>query len=132
MTDYAVVSVSGKQYKVSVGDKLVTENISGNPGDVLDLPVLLSRVGETVLVGNPQVKNQSVKAVLVSSQKGEKIRVFKYKAKARYRKTKGFRQSETILEIKSLGSSEARENEPVKIAKKVRKTVTKSDRKRSS
>ena len=44
------------------------------------------------------------------TKKGEKIRVFKYKAKSRYRKNRGHRQSHTILMVTALGDKKVQES----------------------
>jgi large subunit ribosomal protein L21 len=136
MKDYAVVSVSGKQYKVSVGDKIVTDNLSAQDEQISLSPVLLTKIGSDIKMGQPYLDGVSVTAKIIENKKGEKIRVFKYKAKSRYRKTRGYRHSHTVLEVLSVGgpvkdvvsetkTSREKETEPKvkKVSKKPAKKV---------
>ena len=59
-----------------------------------------------------------VYADVISEVKGEKIEVFKYKSKSRYRKHTGHRQKYTQIKINGIGEKKA----PVE-AKKATKTV---------
>ncbi len=98
--DFAIVKIGGTQYKVSVGDKIRIPKVSKKPKeDIVYDEVLLINRGGKVKIGNPTIKNEKVEAKVVEHVKGEKIRVFKYKAKSRYRKTKGHRQKYTMIEI---------------------------------
>lgn len=125
MNDYAIVSLSGRQYKISVGDKITVDNLSKNPGDKLTISeVLLARTRDKILVGQPYIENHPVVAKVVNNQKGEKLHVSKYKAKSRYRKTIGFRAQQTVIQIESIGG--IRENEPAPKETKEPKKRTKS------
>ena len=85
---YAVVKISGKQYKVSEGDEILVDKIVGK----LDPAVLLTVDGEKVKVGNPTVRGAEVGLTVVEPEiKGKKVIAATYKAKARIRKTKGMR-----------------------------------------
>lgn len=100
---YAVISTGGKQYKVSEGQVLEIDKIKAEPGANYALDkVLLSVDGDTVQIGAPYLPNVTVAAKVVEHVKGEKVRVAKFKAKARYRKVQGFRAQLTKVEITSL------------------------------
>lgn len=89
MFRYAIVEISGRQYKVSPKEELLVDHL----GDIKKLEcdkVLLVAEGDSVKVGDPYLKEKLVFEVL-GSEKGSKLRVFKYHAKANYRKTRGFR-----------------------------------------
>lgn len=98
--DFAIVKIGGTQYKVSVGDQFDVAKLEGKKGGkvVFDGVLLTSRKGK-VAIGTPEVKGAKVEAKILGEVKGKKIRVFKYKAKSRYRKTKGHRQKYTKIEI---------------------------------
>lgn len=64
--------------------------------------VLLVADQEKVLVGKPTIEGARVIATSLGEEKGDKIIVFKYKAKDRYRNKRGHRQTYTRLAIKSI------------------------------
>lgn len=101
LNKYAVVKISGKQYKVSEGMEVLVDKLT-DPKKV-EYETLLLVDSKDVKVGKPLLKD--VKIVFESTGdlvKGEKIRVFKYKSKSRYRKRMGFRASQTKLLIKKI------------------------------
>ena len=97
---YAIIETGGKQYRVSVGDRLSVEKLPADEGaDVtIDRVLLLGGNGAT-RVGTPTVAGAAVTARVEDQYRGEKIVVFKYKAKKRYRRRQGHRQSLTRLTI---------------------------------
>lgn len=100
---YAIVETGGKQYRVAPGEKLEVDFLNLGEGKEVDLDkVLLIADGEEMLVGNPLVENAKVRASCLNEGKGEKVIVFKYKNKVRYRKKNGHRQLFTRLEIKDI------------------------------
>ncbi len=97
---YAIIETGGKQYRVGVGDTLSVEQLPVEAGaDVtLDRVLLLGGHGAT-RVGTPTIAGAAVTARVDDHYMGEKIVVFKYKAKKRYRRRLGHRQSLTRLTI---------------------------------
>jgi large subunit ribosomal protein L21 len=105
---YAVISTGGKQYLAVPGKELVIEYIPAEEGGVISFDqVLLNVDGDKVTVGEPTVSGLTVSATVVSQGKGEKIRVFKYRSKSRYRRTNGHRQLQTIVRIDTIGAAKA-------------------------
>ena len=97
---YAIIETGGKQYRVSVGDRLSVEKLPADEGaDVTIDRVLLLGGDGTTRVGTPTVAGAAVTARVEDQYRGEKIVVFKYKAKKRYRRRQGHRQSLTRLTI---------------------------------
>ncbi len=96
---YAVVEVSGRQYRVSPGDEIYVEKLEAEVGSELKLPVLLISDDNGVQVGKPRVNGREISAQVLGQEKGEKLVVFKYKPKKRYRKKTGHRQTYTKLKI---------------------------------
>ena len=97
---YAVIKTGGKQYRVQAGDLLVVEKLDGEPGaEVAFGDVLLLGDGDTVTVGAPLVDGAKVSATLIETRKGEKIKIFKKIRRQGYRRTRGHRQSESVLRI---------------------------------
>ena len=112
---YAVISSGGKQYKVTQGQVLELDKIKAEPGASYALDkVLLSVDGDTVNIGAPYLENVAVMAKVLEQVKGDKIRVAKFKAKARYRKVNGFRAQLTRVEITSLDSKPEKKSAPKK------------------
>ncbi len=105
---YAVVTSGGKQYKVTEGQVFEIDKIDAEPGASYAFEnVLLAVDGDSVQVGAPYLANVAVMAKVLDQVKGDKIRVAKFKAKARYRKVQGFRAQLTKVEVTSLsGKSE--------------------------
>src|SRR5213082_2104813 len=99
---YAIVETGGKQYRVKPGDTIAVERLSGEPGEVLDLGRVLlvaGNAGTNARIGAPGVESAIVRAEVVEHARGEKIIVFRYKSKVRYRRKTGHRQSLTRLRI---------------------------------
>lgn len=87
---YAVVNIAGRQHKVREGEELIVGRLAATGKTVFDQVYLLVDEGK-VTVGTPTVSGAKVEVEVSGEEKGEKIRVVKYKAKSRYRKTRGFR-----------------------------------------
>lgn len=97
---YAVIETGGKQYKVSPGQTVLVEKLTAEEGQELELErVLLVADGERVTVGQPVVAGARVRATVVEQGRGDKVIVFKYKRKVRYRRKTGHRQPFTKLSI---------------------------------
>ncbi len=97
---YAVIRSGGKQYKVRSGDVIEVDKIDHEVNKPLLIDDVLLVVDENkVSVGKPNVSGAKVLAKLIEQKKGNKIRVMKYKAKVRYRRTTGFRPLLSLLEI---------------------------------
>jgi large subunit ribosomal protein L21 len=78
------------------------DRIDGDVGSTVNLSVLMVGGDGEVLVGAPEVDGASVVAEIVEHGRGEKILVFKYKNKTRYRRRQGHRQDYTRIAIKEI------------------------------
>lgn len=98
---FAVVETGGKQYKVAPGDQLDVELLGIEAGQQFDLGrvLMVGSDGGEVLVGSPLVDGARVVATVVAEHRGDKLIVFKYKAKKRYRRKNGHRQMLTRVSI---------------------------------
>ncbi|MCS7056193.1 MAG: 50S ribosomal protein L21 [Thermoflexales bacterium] len=96
---YAVIEVGGRQYRVSPGDEIYVEKLEAEAGSELKLPTLLVSDEAGVQVGKPHVNGREISAQVLGQEKGDKLIVFKYKPKKRYRKKAGHRQTYTKLKI---------------------------------
>lgn len=90
----AVVRVAGKQYRVEEGQTVSAPRLEGEPGSSITLDDVL-----LVVDGDTLGAKGTVTAEIVGHDKGDKIVVFKYKNKTRYRKTSGQRQLSTRIKI---------------------------------
>src|SRR3954451_16886302 len=111
---YAIVETGGKQYRVKPGDTIAVERVAGEPGEVLDLGrvLLVAGDGDAARVGSPGVAGAVVRAEVVEHARGEKIVVFRYKSKVRYRRKTGHRQALTRLRINDILLGRASAEQP--------------------
>jgi large subunit ribosomal protein L21 len=115
---YAIVETGGKQYRVKPGDTVAVEKLAGEPGEMLDLDRVLLIAGNgdsEPRIGSPGVAGAVVRAEVLAHFRGEKITIFRYKSKVRYRRKTGHRQSLTRLRITDIlldGASSLPAREP--------------------
>ena len=103
---YAVIKTGGKQYRVKPGDMLIVEKLTGDAGAEVSFDqVLALGEGADVQLGAPLVEGALVKATLVETRKGEKIKIFKKIRRQGYRRTRGHRQQETVLRVTSIAGA---------------------------
>ena len=100
MKKYAIIKFQGHQYQVSEKDELLVDKILDNKQPV----VLLFVDGDKIKIGKPVLKDVVVKVKVLNEEKGEKIKVFKYKSKSRYRKQRGFRPQYSRILIEKISS----------------------------
>lgn len=100
----AVIETGSKQYLVTVGDKVTVEKLVTEPGDILTFDNVLLVVADdsSVKLGKPYVAGAKVTGKVLAQQRGQKLTVFKYRAKSRYRRKSGHRQSETVVQIQNI------------------------------
>jgi large subunit ribosomal protein L21 len=117
---YAIVETGGKQYKVSPGQKIDVDRLAVAGGKDIELSrVLLIADDKDTIVGSPAIEGAKVVATCLSEGKSDKVIVFKYKPKVRYRRKKGHRQVYSTLEIKEIvkpGGETAEKKAPKKKA----------------
>lgn len=100
MTNFAIIRAKGKQYLVSAGDVIKIDARLDQQKQLDKLfAVLLYSSENTTLIGTPLLDNVKVKAKLVASFKGPKIKVQKFKPKVRYKRNKSHRQNITKIQI---------------------------------
>src|SRR3989338_10371050 len=99
----AVIKTGGKQYLVSPGDKIKVERLDEKEGKEITFSEVLlcdkDGSGKKVEIGSPVIKDVKVKAKVLNHGKGEKLIIFKYKPKKRYKRKIGHRQQFTEVEI---------------------------------
>lgn len=100
MSKYAVLKIAGRQYRVSEGDEILVDKLHS---DKPEIDVLLLCDGEKINIGKPTLKEAKVTLkVLALEEKGEKLDVYKYKAKSRYRRHIGFRPKYSKVKIEKI------------------------------
>jgi large subunit ribosomal protein L21 len=100
---YAVVRTGGKQVRVTPGDRIRVERLSGEIGASVELDDVLLVGGEGDLkVGKPVVAGASVSATITNQGRHPKITVFKMKRRKGYRRKQGHRQDYTELLVDSI------------------------------
>ncbi|MBD5131562.1 MAG: 50S ribosomal protein L21 [Clostridiales bacterium] len=95
---FAIIETGGRQYRVSVGDVLDVERLNAEEGATVNLKVLMTGEGETVVAGK-EAEGKTVTATVLKQIKAPKVVVFKYKAKKNVRKKQGHRQNYTRIKI---------------------------------
>ncbi len=102
---YAVVKTGGKQYKVTIGEKLKVEQIPADVGAEITLDqVLMVGEGESVKIGSPLVSGASVKVTVLSQGRHDKVKIFKMRRRKHYQKHQGHRQNYTELRIDAINA----------------------------
>ncbi|GAC1363320.1 MAG: 50S ribosomal protein L21 [Herpetosiphon sp.] len=99
---YAIINDRGQQYRVEEGKELDIALLEAAPGSEITFDQVLLLGGENVQIGTPTVGGAHVHAEVLGETQGEKIIVFKYKSKARYRRRTGHRQDYTRVAIRQI------------------------------
>ncbi|MDR3589309.1 MAG: 50S ribosomal protein L21 [Negativicutes bacterium] len=100
---YAIIETGGKQYRVSEGDVVMVEKLDAGEGEAVQFDRVLTVVKDGELtIGKPVVAGAKVTGKVLAQGKGKKILVFKYKAKANYRRRQGHRQPYTKVVIEKI------------------------------
>jgi len=103
---YAIVNISGKQYKAEKGVKLCVPRQSLDEGKKLVLEdVLMVHDGKTTKFGNPKVSGAKVTATVIDHGRERKILVYKKKRRKGYQRKNGHRQWYTNIEIQNIQMS---------------------------
>ncbi|GAB4027400.1 MAG: hypothetical protein Fur0011_5380 [Candidatus Microgenomates bacterium] len=102
---YAIIKTGSKQYQAIAGKTLKVEKLATTEGSVVFEEVLLYVDGDKVEVGTPTVPGLKVYGTVTKVIKADKIQVFKYKSKSRYRKLRGHRQQYSLVKIESMGAA---------------------------
>jgi len=99
---YAVIKAGGKQQRVKPGDVIEVELMHGQTDDSVTFTPLLVVDDEGKTHFGKELAKAVVKAKLVGQDKGDKVKIFKYKSKTGYSKRQGHRQLYTLVEIQDV------------------------------
>lgn len=100
----AIIRSGGQQYRVSEGDLLRLETIAGEAGNAITFEEVLALGGENSVIGQPLVNGAKVTAEIVRQSRGEKLIVFKFRRRKRYKRKMGHRQNYTTVKITSISA----------------------------
>lgn len=102
---YAIFQVSGFQYSVEEGDTIKIPLQDAKAGDKLNLKeILLIKNDETALVGTPLLEKAKIEAEVIANGKNDKVLIYKYKRRTKYRRTQGHRQDFSEIKINKIVS----------------------------
>jgi large subunit ribosomal protein L21 len=100
---YAMIQVAGFQFRAEEGATLRVPQQKAEVGDKLHLEqVMLVKKSDESLIGTPYVDGAKVEAEVLAHTKGEKIRIYKYKRRTKYRRRQGHRQDYTDIKINKI------------------------------
>ncbi len=119
---FAIVRTGGKQYRVTEGDVIAIEKITGGAGDAVAFDdVLMAGEGDSL----KDTKDLKVNAEILEQSRGEKVIVFKKRRRQNYRRRNGHRQYLTTLRITGIGDK-AKQAAPKKAEAKTDDTKAKA------
>jgi large subunit ribosomal protein L21 len=117
--NFAIIETGGKQYRVEKGRVLDIERLEVEAeGNVVFDKVLLVHDDKDTRIGTPFLEDVEVVGKVVEHKRGDKIVVFKMKAKKRYQKKQGHRQELTTVEIVEIKTGAKKASPKVEKVKK--------------
>jgi large subunit ribosomal protein L21 len=124
---YAIIETGGKQYRVTQGQTLDVDNLNIVDGETVELDkVLVIGDEKNTTIGAPNVAGAKVTATSNGTVRGDKIIVYKFKSKVRFRKKTGHHQLFTRLAIETIEAPGIEPKEQVKKASPDKKEETES------
>ncbi|MDO8886146.1 50S ribosomal protein L21 [Candidatus Oleimmundimicrobium sp.] len=118
---YALIKFGGKQYKVVAGEVVLLEKVDGNVGDSIELKDIIFVADEDKkMVESSDLSKANVKGTIVEQAKGNKVIIYKHKAKKGYRRKRGHRQllTKVMIDEISIGEKKSKAPERAKIVTK--------------
>jgi large subunit ribosomal protein L21 len=100
---YAVIKVGGKQYRVEQGQKLLVDRQPLDAGATFTPEVLMTG-GDSVVTDRSKLAG-TVTAEVLEHVRGEKLKVFTFKPKRGFKKTRGHRSELSRISIASIGAA---------------------------
>lgn len=90
----SIIEISGKQFTITPGEKISVPFQASQPGEVISVTDLIS--------------NAPVQLEVVEHGRDEKVTSRKFRNKTRYLRTKGHRQSFTVVTLKEAKPKKAK------------------------
>ena len=101
---YAIFKTGSKQYKAEKGATIEIDRQGPKEGEKVEFDVVLLQDGDKIQVGTPTVKGAKVVGEVVTNHRGDKVRVYKYKRRRGYHRTRGHRSALTLVKITDIVS----------------------------
>ena len=100
---YAIVEISGKQFKVEKNKFIYTDKVEPKTGKKIEFNnvLFISNKGK-VKIGKPTIKGSKVTGEILDQLKDDKVIVFKKKRRKGYKVKNGHRQKITKILIKDI------------------------------
>jgi large subunit ribosomal protein L21 len=96
----AIFKLSGFQFQAEEGAVIHVPLQAAEAGAKVDISeVLLVKDKDTLLVGTPYVEGAKVEAEVLGRGKSDKVKIYKYKRRTKYRRRQGHRQDFTELKV---------------------------------
>jgi large subunit ribosomal protein L21 len=101
---YAIFESGGFQFSAREGDRVKVPKFRAEAEERVTFDKVLFIGGEKPLVGSPYLENARVEGEVIASGKSDKITVFKFKRRVKYRRKKGHRQEFVEVQIDKIVS----------------------------
>ncbi len=101
---YAVFQSGGKQHRVTEGQTLRLELLDLEQGATVEFPALMIVNGDDVKIGTPVVEGSKVVAEVITHDRGDKVKIVKFRRRKHYRKQAGHRQWFTEVKITGISA----------------------------
>ena len=122
---YAIINISGKQYKTQIGSRLRVPRQTLETGSKVTFEdVLLFSDGKSTKIGNPNVKGVSVNAKILTHARDKKVLIYKKKRRKGYQRKNGHRQWYSEIEINDIKVSSTKKSNTKSKAKVTTKAKT--------
>jgi len=100
----AIFRSGGQQFRVTEGDVLRVATLAGEAGQGVVFDEVLAVLGDSPNIGKPLVSGAQVQAEIVRHGRGEKLIVFKFRRRKRFKRKMGHRQNFTEVKITSISA----------------------------
>ncbi len=112
---YAIVNIYGRQYRVAEKDRVKVANINEKVGQKVEFDqVLLVDDGKKISVGQPVIKDATVKAEILEHGRDRKVLIYKKKRRKGYQRKNGHRQDFSLIQISKISVGASKKKAPTK------------------
>ena len=99
---YAIFESGGFQFSAREGDRVRVPKFRAEAEEKVTFDKVLFIGGEDPQVGSPYLENARVEGEVIASGKSDKITVFKFRRRVKYRRKKGHRQEFVEVQIEKI------------------------------
>ena len=122
---YAIINISGKQFKTHVGSRLRVPRQTLKAGSKITFEdILLFSDEKGTKIGNPNIKGASVSATILVHARDKKVLIYKKKRRKGYQRKNGHRQWYSEIEINNIKVSSTKKSNTKSKAKVTAKAKT--------